>query len=141
MVTAAARGGRSTSHTACDDADMPEWRVYAETPEGAVTEAAQLERFTESLEANDDALGSAVSMDSGRGTLSATFHVQAPEVQEAAWKAFWAYLHAVWDARIVLTTDSRLEVQEETRMEDDMSELETPAARFRARVELEPDDS
>lgn len=91
----AARGGRSTSHAACDDADMPEWRVYAETPEGAVTEVAQLERFAESLEGNDDALGAAVSMDAERETLSATFHVQAPEVQEAAWKAFWAYLHAV----------------------------------------------
>ena len=48
------------------------------------------------------------------GSLSATFHVEAPELQEAAWKAFWVYLHAVWDADVVLMADSKLEVQEET---------------------------
>jgi hypothetical protein len=56
---------------------MAGWRVHAETPDGVATEEAQLERFAESLEQNDDALGAAASMDSGRGTLSATFHVEA----------------------------------------------------------------
>jgi len=69
---------------------VAEWRVHEETPEGAATEEAQLERFAESLEQNDDALGAAASMDTVRGALSATFHVGAPNQQEAAWKAFWA---------------------------------------------------
>jgi hypothetical protein len=120
---------------------MAEWRVHAETPDGVATEEAQLERFAESLEQNGDALGAAASMDSGRGTLSATFHVEAPELQEAAWKAFWVYLHAVWDADVVLTADSKLEVQEETRAEEETAELETPATRFRARVQLEAEDT
>lgn len=118
---------------------MPEWRVFAETPEGAADES-KLERFADSLEANDLALGAVASADVQRGTLSATFHVEAPDLEEAAWKAFWAYLHAVWDAEVVLTADSRLEVQEETRAEDDVDELDTPATRFRARVQLEPED-
>jgi hypothetical protein len=62
-------------------------------------------------------------------------------LQEAAWKAFWVYLHAVWDADVVLTADSKLEVQEETRVEEETAELETPATRFRARVQLEPEDA
>jgi hypothetical protein len=120
---------------------VAEWRVRAETPEGTATEEAQLERFAESLEQNDDALGAAASMDTARGTLSATFHVEAPDRQEAAWKAFWVYLHAVWDAGVALTADSRLEVQEETRPEAETAELETPVTRFRARVQLEPEDA
>lgn len=120
---------------------VSEWRVHAETPEGAATDEAQLERFAESLEQNDNALGAAASMDKARGTLSATFHVEAPDRQEAAWKAFWVYLHGIWDADVALTADSRLEVQEETRPATEMAELETPVTRFRARVQLEPEDA
>lgn len=115
---------------------MPKWRVFAETPEGDADES-KLERFAASLDANDDSLGPAASADVKRGTVSATFHVDAPDLQEAAWKAFWVYLHAIRDAEIQLTSDSRLEVQEETRAEGDMAELETPATRFRAVVQLE----
>jgi hypothetical protein len=122
-------------------ASVTDWRVQLETPEGAASEEAQLERFAESLEQNDDALGPAASMDAARGTLSATFHVEAPDREEAAWKAFWVYLHAVWDADVVLTADSRLEVHEETRPEAETAELQTPVARFRARVQLEPEDA
>jgi len=113
----------------------------------------QLERFAESLEQNADALGAAASMDTVRGMLSATFHVDAPDRQEAAWKAFWVllrarhdrrglvYLHAVWDAGVALTADSRLEVQEETRPEAETAELETPVTRFRSRLQLEPEEA
>ena len=118
---------------------VAEWRVYTETPEAAATDGAQLERFADSLERNQDALGTAASMDAVRATLSATFHVEAPDRQEAAWKAFWVYLHAVWDAGVALRADSRLEVQEETRPEAEMAELETPVTRFRARLQLEPE--
>jgi hypothetical protein len=118
---------------------MPDWRVFAETPEGAADES-KLDAFAASLESNDDALGAVASAETQRGTLSATFHVEAPDLQEAAWKAFWAYLHAVWDANVVLRSDSRLEVQEETRAEDDTTELTTPATRFRARVDLAPEN-
>ena len=79
----------------------------------------------------DRCRAAAASFDQARGTLSATFHVEAPELQEAAWKAFWAYLHAVWNAGVVLRSDSRLEVQPETRAEDDVAELETPRTRIR----------
>ena len=116
---------------------VAEWRVYTETPQAAATDEAQLERFADSLERNEDALGAVASMDAV--PLSATFHVEAPDQQEAAWKAFWVYLHAVWDAGVVLTTDSRLEVQEETRSEAETAELQTPVTRFRGRVQLEPE--
>jgi len=49
-------------------------------------------------------------MDAVRGSLSATFHVEAPDQQE------------------------------ETRPEAQTTELETPVTRFRARVQLEPED-
>jgi hypothetical protein len=37
-------------------------------------------------------------------------------------------------------SDSRLEVQPETRAEDDVAELDTPTTRFRGRLALEPDE-
>ena len=58
---------------------VAEWRVYTETPEATATDEAQLERFADSLERNEDALGAVASMDAVRGTLSATFHVGAPD--------------------------------------------------------------
>jgi hypothetical protein len=103
---------------------MPECRVYAETPERAANDELELERFAASLEANADAMGAAASFDQARGTL----------------KAFWVYLHAVWNAGVVLRSDSRLEVQPEMRAEDDIAELETPRTRFRGRLALEPDE-
>src|SRR5262249_22915464 len=107
---------------------MATWRVEVETPEGAVPEnAAPLDPFSHALD--DDSMVSEVSAtwDAAPGTVTATFTVEADRRDDAAWVAFWAYMHAAWAARIVLSAESRLEVSHADG--DD-------AARFRARLDL-----
>ena len=110
---------------------VAEWRVEAETPEGAATEEAQLERCPEVARAQRRARrgrldGCSARLPCGdlsrRGTRSAGGGLES----------IFGLPHAVWDTGVALMADSRLEVQQETRLDSEMAELETPVTRFRA---------
>lgn len=89
---------------------MSEWTIDLETPAGTASDVAELEAFAAALEADATALGAAASMNTEQGTLSARFQVEAPNEQEAAMTACFAYWRALAAAGVHVEQDSRLTV-------------------------------
>ena len=92
---------------------MSDWKVTVETPEGTATGRGDdvLDAFLSAFQANPTVSGPAAGADPDRDILSATFSVDAPTRDEAAFVACLAYWRALGDAGLEVRADSRLQVE------------------------------
>lgn len=90
---------------------MSEWTINIESEPGLTSSPDDLDRFDDKLRERPSALGVSSSMNTARGTLSATFAVDAPDAQAAVDAAVPLFLVALNDAGFEAGTVARVNAE------------------------------